>query len=86
MQIITEVQQGSQEWLALRLGIITCSELECLLVNGKGEAGFGAGAFTYMNTLIGERITGAREVPSLRVEAQARPSRAGSMRGRPASP
>lgn len=29
-----------------------------LLVNGKSEAGFGAGAFTYMNTLIGERITG----------------------------
>ena len=58
MQTITEVEQGSPEWLALRLGIVTCSELECLLVNGKGESGFGAGAFTYMNTLIGERITG----------------------------
>jgi hypothetical protein len=58
MQIITEVQQGTPEWLALRLGIVTCSELDSLLVNGKGEAGFGAGAFTYMNTLIGERITG----------------------------
>ncbi|MED7670225.1 YqaJ viral recombinase family protein [Pseudomonas moraviensis subsp. stanleyae] len=63
MQIITEVEQGSQEWLALRLGIVTCSELECLLVNGKGEAGFGAGAFTYMNTLIGERITGEAADP-----------------------
>lgn len=63
MQIITEVQQGSPEWLALRLGIVTCSELECLLVNGKGEAGFGAGAFTYMNTLIGERITGEAADP-----------------------
>lgn len=63
MQIITEVQQGSPEWLALRLGIATCSELECLLVNGKGEAGFGAGAFTYMNTLIGERITGEAADP-----------------------
>lgn len=58
MQIITDIQQGTPEWLALRLGIVTCSELDCLLVNGKGEAGFGAGAFTYMNTLIGERITG----------------------------
>lgn len=57
MKIITEIEQGTPEWLALRLGIITCSELECLLVNGKGESGFGAGAFTYMNTLIGERIT-----------------------------
>jgi len=63
MQIITEVQQGSPEWLALRLGIVTCSELECLLVNGKGEAGFGAGAITYMNTLIGERITGEAADP-----------------------
>ena len=63
MQIITEVQQGSPEWLALRLGIVTCSELDCLLVNGKGEAGFGAGAFTYMNTLIGERITGEAADP-----------------------
>ncbi|NWD74813.1 YqaJ viral recombinase family protein [Pseudomonas gingeri] len=58
MQIITDIQQGTPEWLALRLGIATCSELDCLLVNGKGEAGFGAGAFTYMHTLIGERITG----------------------------
>ena len=63
MQIITEVEQGSPEWLTLRLGIVTCSELECLLVNGKGEAGFGAGAFTYMNTLIGERITGEAADP-----------------------
>ncbi|MBU0792051.1 MAG: YqaJ viral recombinase family protein [Gammaproteobacteria bacterium] len=57
MKIISDIEQGTQEWLDLRLGIITCSELESLLVNGKGEAGFGAGAFTYMNTLIGERIT-----------------------------
>lgn len=63
MQIITEVEQGSPEWLALRLGIVTCSKLDCLLVNGQGEAGFGAGAFTYMNTLIGERITGEAADP-----------------------
>lgn len=63
MQIITNIEQGSQEWLDLRLGIVTCSELDCLLVNGKGEAGFGAGAFTYMNTLIGERITGEAADP-----------------------
>ncbi|MCV0420108.1 MAG: YqaJ viral recombinase family protein [Microbacterium sp.] len=40
------------------------SELECLLVNGKGEADFGVAAFTYMDQLIGERITGeAAELP-----------------------
>lgn len=64
MQIIREIEQGSPEWLALRLGIPTASMFECLLVNGKGEAGFGAGALTYMDQLIGERITGeAAELP-----------------------
>lgn len=64
MQIITNIEQGSADWLAMRLGIITMSELDCLLVNGKGEAGFGSAAFTYMDQLIGERITGeAAELP-----------------------
>lgn len=64
MEIITSVEQGSAEWLALRLGIVTMSELDCLLVSGKGEAGFGVAAFTYMDQLIGERITGeAAELP-----------------------
>lgn len=64
MQIIREIEQGSADWLAMRLGIVTCSELDCLLVSGKGEAGFGVAAFTYMDQLIGERITGeAAELP-----------------------
>lgn len=64
MQIIREVEQGSAEWLALRLGIPTASMFDCLLVNGKGEAGFGDGALSYMDQLIGERITGeAAELP-----------------------
>lgn len=64
MQVITDIEQGSADWLALRLGIVTMSELDCLLVNGKGEASFGVAAFTYMNQLIGERITGeAAELP-----------------------
>ncbi|MFF3704735.1 lambda exonuclease family protein [Pseudomonas qingdaonensis] len=64
MQIITDIEQGTPEWLALRLGIVTCSELDCLLVAGKGEAGFGVAAFTYMDQLIGERITEeAAEIP-----------------------
>ena len=37
MQIITDIDQGTPEWLALRLGIITCSELDCLLVAGGGD-------------------------------------------------
>jgi hypothetical protein len=64
MRIITDVEQGTPEWLALRLGIATASELDCLLVSGKGEAGFGVAAFTYMDQLIGERITEeAAELP-----------------------
>lgn len=64
MQVISDIEQGTPDWLALRLGIVTCSELDCLLVNGKGEAGFGVAAYTYMDQLIGERITGeAAELP-----------------------
>ena len=63
MQVITNVEQGSADWLALRLGIATASNLDCLLVNGKGEQGFGPGAFSYMDQLIGERITGEAADP-----------------------
>lgn len=55
---ILNLEQGTPEWHEARLGIVTMSELHTLLVNGKGPGGFGAGAFTYMNQLIGERITG----------------------------
>jgi hypothetical protein len=57
-RIIRDLEQGSAEWHALRAGIVTMSEIQSLLVDGKGIAGFGAGAITYMNILIGERITG----------------------------
>ena len=64
MQVITGIKQGTPEWLALRLGIATASELDVLLVNGKGQAGFGVAAYTYMDQLIGERITEeAAEIP-----------------------
>jgi len=57
MQILT-LGQGTPEWHAARLGIITMSELKTLLVKGKGPGGFGTGALSYMHQLIGERITG----------------------------
>ncbi|PTL89144.1 exonuclease [Halomonas litopenaei] len=57
MQILT-MEQGTPEWQAARLGIITMSELKTLLVKGKGPGGFGTGALSYMHQLIGERITG----------------------------
>lgn len=64
MKIVTDIDQGTPEWLALRLGIATASELDCLLVSGKHPTGFGVAAFTYMDQLIGERITEeAAELP-----------------------
>lgn len=63
MQIIRDVAQGSPEWLALRLGILTCSELAPVLVNGKGQGGFGVEAISYMDQLIGERITEEAAAP-----------------------
>ncbi|MBD3897914.1 YqaJ viral recombinase family protein [Halomonas sp. ML-15] len=57
MQILT-LEQGTPEWHAARLGIVTMSELKTLLVKGKGPEGFGTGAISYMHQLIGERITG----------------------------
>jgi hypothetical protein len=64
MRIVTDIKQGTPEWLALRLGIATASELDVLLVSGKGQASFGVAAFTYMDQLIGERITEeAAEIP-----------------------
>lgn len=58
MQIIRDIEQGTPEWLQLRCGIVTASRIDCLLVDGKHSSGLGAGAFTYMNELIGERICG----------------------------
>ena len=57
MQILTH-EQGSEEWLASRCGLVTMSRVKALLVNGKGPGGFGADAVSYMHELIGERITG----------------------------
>lgn len=56
--IILNHEQGSDEWHQARCGILTASVMNCLLVEGKGPAGFGAGAITLMNELIGERFTG----------------------------
>ncbi|MFZ3194133.1 MAG: lambda exonuclease family protein [Moraxellaceae bacterium] len=59
MPTLHNLQQGTPEWYAARSGIVTCSELQCLLVKGKDASGFGAEALTYMFKIIGERMTGA---------------------------
>lgn len=57
-QYFYDVPQGSDQWFSLRAGILTASNMGCLLVNGKGDSGFGVAAYTLMNQLIGERFTG----------------------------
>ena len=51
MEIIHHIEQGSKEWLELRLGLITCSEIATIRADGKS-------AQTYINGLAYERITG----------------------------
>lgn len=63
MQVIDSIEQGSEAWKNIRLGIVTASDIDVLMVDGKGEGGFGVGAFTYMDRLIGERITGSEAEP-----------------------
>lgn len=51
MEIIHDIEQGSPEWLDMRLGMITCSEISAIRADG-------AGAQSYINSLAFERITG----------------------------
>ena len=56
---MNKIEQGSQEWLELRLGKITASRLSDVLASGRG----GSESLTrikYRNELIRERLTGKR--------------------------
>lgn len=52
MEIIYDIEQGSPEWIDLRLGLITCSEMSSIRSDG-------AGAYSYVNALAFERLTGS---------------------------
>lgn len=54
---ICECTQGSPEWIAFRLGIPTASCFSEVLASGKG-GGESATRTTYMEKLIGERLSG----------------------------
>ena len=51
MKITHDIEQGSTEWLDMRLGLIICSEISSIRADG-------AGAQSYINALAYERITG----------------------------
>lgn len=58
--IHTDIDQQSDDWFKVKLGIISASNIKTVLVKGKGLMGFGAGAQTYAKELAGQRITGKR--------------------------
>ena len=57
MNIITTCEQGSPEWLALRLGKVTASRIKEVLANGRGNAPSKM-AESYMIELVAEILTG----------------------------
>lgn len=56
MEVIRGIEQGSEEWINMRLGVITASKFKDALAEGAGKTRSG-----YMRQLAGERITGLRE-------------------------
>lgn len=57
-EVWRELEQGSWEWLMLRAGMPTASQLSFLLVKGKGANGLGTGALTYAHTVAAEMLIG----------------------------
>lgn len=57
MRVITDIEQGSQEWLDLRLGKVTASRIKDVMTNGKGGA-LSKAAESYMIELVAEILTG----------------------------
>lgn len=56
MEIIKDIDQGSQEWFAIRYGWITASRFKDVLSNGRGSAPSKT-RFSYMYQLAGEALT-----------------------------
>jgi putative phage-type endonuclease len=57
MEIIETCEQGSDEWLAMRLGKVTASRVADVLSKGRGSA-ISKTAESYMMELIAETLTG----------------------------
>jgi putative phage-type endonuclease len=57
MKIIETCEQGSDEWLAMRLGKVTASRVADVLSKGRGNA-ISKTAESYMMELIAETLTG----------------------------
>lgn len=55
MEIIKDIEQGSEEWHALRLGWITASKFKDVIAGGQGKT-----RKSYMYQLAAEALTGER--------------------------
>lgn len=53
MRIHTDVEQGTQEWFALRCGKATASEFASILAKGQGKM-----RASYLRRVVAERLTG----------------------------
>jgi putative phage-type endonuclease len=56
VEIIKDIQQGSEEWHAMRLGFITASRFKDVIAGGQGKM-----RKAYMYQLAAETLTGERE-------------------------
>ena len=57
MNIIKDMEQGSEAWKQMRLGKVTASKMKDVMSNGRGGA-LSKMSETYMMDLIAERLTG----------------------------
>jgi len=51
------IEQGTKEWLAQRLGVITASKAHNVIKKGRGGKGYSAARNTYMMQLVAEVCT-----------------------------
>jgi hypothetical protein len=57
MEIFHDIQQGTPEWFAVRLGTPSASQFKTVMARGRGE-GVSLTRTKYMRQLAGERLTG----------------------------
>jgi len=57
MQVYSDIIQGSQEWIDVKLGIVSSSNFVKVLAKGKGQT-----RKLYMRKLVAERLTGELQV------------------------
>lgn len=55
---VFDMEQGSEDWYRVRMGVVTASEFRTVIAGGKKKGEDSASRRTYMLKLMGERLTG----------------------------